>query len=599
MLRSMETERADFPGFRQALMISNFTKRSATKRDWALSILGFSASAEHAPLVRNLAILEWTDKYVRMSWIHGAGIHEPTLREAVNWLAQTGGDTDDALNKAAAMQFAARCVFSGADEASAGRALISPVSNINYALTVLWKYKELNERRVEGAFLKVFTIAGEICGRSVRMKTHDTHSFVLTDMLYSFDCGPSQVVTLHIISAIQAVGRLCTLVVDPAAAPRIRLWTPTSNWKLLSHWMDVIDELAPLHELREDGETLEGALDRVVADDSLPGFEALRRHFCAPTGASADGVLHGGRLDHRAKFAKRKFVEAHAIAEEKDSVPEGVELANDAAAQTTAAAGLAAAEAAREAMRGMDHGALAQTPSEEEEEEQLPDTAFRPIPQPQPLAFLMPTVKRRRASAASASDAYTEKDLSEAFGAVSDLRALRARIPDGTHPDAVAHDLVIKLWAAFYTYFMHMQHAAQGPASARGHGIHTTRNRLAYAATVQKVVSAGGARVWKRFSDLPQSDTPEDRARTQQFVTRYVENLGFSKTKLSNKPASLSPFAHQVKDLTSHLLKWVALFPQVADLRAWLCTSPLPEQATLPAPVAAEEEEDDDLFGDA
>jgi hypothetical protein len=56
--------------------------------------------------------------------------------------------------------------------------------------------------------------------------------------------------------------------------------------------------------------------------------------------------------------------------------------------------------------------------------------------------------------------------------------------------------------------------------------------------------------------------------------------------------------------MTSHLYKWSDLFPQVADLRSWLCTAPLPAAEVLPEPPLNNGPEvvemvDEELFDEA
>ena len=117
---------------------------------------------------------------------------------------------------------------------------------------------------------------------------------------------------------------------------------------------------------------------------------------------------------------------------------------------------------------------------------------------------------------------------------------------------------------------------------------------------MQRVTSAAGARIWQTFADLPQSDSPEDHARTHRLVAQYCDAAGLSKSKLPSKPNALSPHAHVVKDMSAHLKKWTALFPATADLRSWLVTSPLPEQRVPTAPTETPvEEEFEHLFSES
>ena len=88
----------------------------------------------------------------------------------------------------------------------------SSFNNINHAFDLLYQYFQLKKGKNAGdATLKILTLSGEIGGRGVCYKTTD-HKLHLTHMFYSFDVLSDRKISCHVESAIQAVGRCCTVV---------------------------------------------------------------------------------------------------------------------------------------------------------------------------------------------------------------------------------------------------------------------------------------------------------------------------------------------------------------------------------------------------
>ena len=625
LLRDAEENRAAYPeGYRNMLMISNHTKTEVMKDNWNRTLLGLihseqgDRSYDPRQLVSDLVIVVWDHKYVRASWVRGRGIDEDCLREAADWLTDTGGDTNNPTAKASAMKFAADIIWGDEGAAAAAESdeddesdededegpveiefgsLKTSVSNINYLFTLLWKYKELNEaacaKRGEGAFLKILTLAGEICSRSVRMKSHDKHKFVLTDMLFLFNANPSKPITLHVVAALQAIGRLCTLVPDPSKAPPIKLWTTRSNWAFLSHWMAVIDEIAPLHEHLEEDETLDACLSRVLKTEPKDDedFPALRKHFMAPTGEGKQGAKHHAKMDHQSKPAKETFTEYHDHAEAMDIVPESVAVEDKTKEMTEQHIANCAKAAA--VKLGNIHKVDADDELEDgegEEGEVLKATmgpptlpGYESVATPKRAKIKFPKKKKVKVMAAgkrgrvediaTIDHKFTERCIAIAFTCIADLEKLHQGFPS----DATAANLddrtLIELWANWYGYFLHINYGARGPDAKNGrHGITTTNTRSKYFAGIKNLCfTPHGRRIFAKFADLPQEDTPAERERIKELCALYVATTDLAEPEKA------------VKNHTTYLFKaQSSLFPHVAyGLKEWLVKTPPPPQKKL------------------
>ena len=619
LLKHAATNKEDYPeGYRNMLMISNYTREAKQKENWVTTLLGIAQAAhqegmDYDPreLAMDLITIEWDHRYVRASWGIGFGVDEYCMREAVDWLESTGGDTTNQAAKEGAKEFAAKMRwYKGSEELEAAEddapvkevkygCMMSPVSNINYMFTILHKYKELNEaackERDGGAFLKILTIAGEICGRSVRMKSHDKHKFVLTDMLFLFNANPRNVVTMHIISALQAVGRLCTMVPDPANAPPIKLWTSESNWAFLGHWMDVIDELVPLHDFRAEGETLDEALDRMLKSDPdvVRGFDRLRIHFQAPTGVGARGAEHNARMDGRLGKANTAFGKHRTHAVESGTAPEGVELVDHTDEYTDQMAELSSSIATNKTK-----GILDQDSDEEIESDQEVDQAFpainlpgwEPVAVPKRANVPFIAYEKKRGHSGDNLDAYkfTEAEERVAFRNVDAIRAVRAKFPAGCTASTVPEELLLELFTLWYGYFIHYKAGAQGVGDEGLHGLVEHNSRTKYAQGVREFCTSPYT---KKLADLPyhKEHNPQERERIRGLSNKVIEHLRPSNGAKNKKGVLMS--TQHAYNMSSHLYKWFDLFPpRGGSLREWLFEAPPPKKAPKLAKAAEEED---------
>ena len=176
---------------------------------------------------------------------------------------------------------------------------------------------------------------------------------------------------------------------------------------------------------------------------------------------------------------------------------------------------------------------------------------------------------------------YTRADREIALEALAGLRALRVTYPVESDPHAVPDEVLIKFYVIWYCYLMHMDNAAAGVLLADGgHGVHNASTRKNYSDTAKKVISEVGRQVWRNFTDLPLADTTTERLRVRALATGYADLVGVSRTC--------------VKDMTSHLMKWPALFPVTTDMRRWLVTEPIPD-GSVPKRAAPPADSDDDM----
>lgn len=428
------------------------------------------------------------------------------------------------------------------------------------------------------------------------MKSHDKHKFVLTDMLFLFNANPSKPITLHVVAALQAIGRLCTLVPDPSKAPPIKLWTTRSNWAFLSHWMDVIDELAPLHELLEEDETLDACLSRVLKtepkdDDDFP---ALRKHFMAPTGEGKQGALQYAKMDHQNKKAKETFTEYHDHAEAMDIVPESVAV-EDKTKEMTEQHIVNCAKAAAVKV-GNIHKVDADDELEDgegEEGEVLRATmgpptlpGYESVATPKRAKIKFPKKKKkvkavgkrgRKVDDVDADYGFTDKCISKAFVCIDELKKLHRNFPEKATWKTLDDRTLIELWAHWYGYFLNIDYGARGPDTDKfgpgRHGIASANARVKYYTGILNLaLSPNGRRIFANFSDLPQEECPAERARVMALCEQYVATLDLGAETMDKAGGNLATYLWKASK---------ALFPQTPNLRAWLYKTPPPKSEWL------------------
>jgi len=134
-------------------------------------------------------------------------------------------------------------------------------------------------------------------------------------MMYNFDVISNKSLKVTAATAIQAVGRLCTLTPDVDHIPTITLWTPKRCWTFINHWMDLMDSLPVMY--REGAKHPEKTIDEVRMDmlrTKPDEVEALSRHFAAPTGENKKGDALHASIDHQRVLAKRAYEDASSVA---------------------------------------------------------------------------------------------------------------------------------------------------------------------------------------------------------------------------------------------------------------------------------------------
>ena len=293
VLRDMEEKKDAYPqGYRNLLYMTNFSRTQQGQTQVVTKML----SGEHA-LAKGLVCVEYTHKHIRFSWKVVTNddkkpcVDGNCLLKAVKSLAD---DTDDPM----ACSFSQNARMAPAPEGEIAM-LETTVANINYAYSVLWKYKEAMREGDPAFFLKVMVVTGEIGGRGVRYKTAKTHQFVLTDMFHAFAVSSKQQITAHGTGTLQAIGRLCTMAANISECPTIKLWIPGDCWKLIKLWMECVDALTDLLEYKRSKGiiTMEETLAQATRDPSLP-FPHLQQLLTAPTGQNSRGERLYARSTH-------------------------------------------------------------------------------------------------------------------------------------------------------------------------------------------------------------------------------------------------------------------------------------------------------------
>eukprot|EP00802_Teleaulax_amphioxeia_P001003 Tamp_01004.p1 GENE.Tamp_01004~~Tamp_01004.p1 ORF type:complete len:1284 (+),score=217.63 Tamp_01004:1257-5108(+) len=321
MLRDMHEKQEEYSqGYRNSLYMSNFTKTEKDQAHVVERVLALDGESEE--LVNDLICMEFTYKHVRFSWKAGAKVDGDCLFESAKSLMREY--EDDPIG----FSFGDRIKRNAAEDGEIS-ILESDVPNINWGYTVLWTYMTRMRERDPSFFLKVLTLAGEIGARGVRYKSAKKHMFVLTDMFYAFAVSSTQQVCAHGTGVLQAIGRLCSMVVQIEECPKIQLWMPKDCWALTQLWMDCFDSLPDLINHSNHKQELEmehgrsysyGEELKLVTQDPDSNFGHIAKMLICPTGHKKNGQALYARPDHMLGPSKRR---SEQLANDPKCVPRG------------------------------------------------------------------------------------------------------------------------------------------------------------------------------------------------------------------------------------------------------------------------------------
>ena len=621
ILMDMEERKAEYPcGYRNALYMTNFSKSERGKQNFVSTILGFQGDSKR--LSKGLVTIEYDHRYTRLTWLAGE-VDEDVLAEAVQELL----DSDDEL----AVEWARACAWGKGsataaedDEAdeiesvsslssseptstTAAHTLVSLCSNINYAYSVLHKYICKMRARPQAAgdppfFLKMLAFAGEIGARGVRYKSAE-HALVLTDMYYAFNVSATTQVTAHGAAVIQAIGRLCTLVLDLDGTPDIKLWIPSNCWDFCELWLDVMDSLPALYAHKQSGETTEELIERLATTQPPPPeFGRVFQHFAAPTGYNKKGAPFFARLDHRftkAKTFAEQLAESTALA---GTAPAPIDV-EDNTVEMREATRIQAVDIAiqrGEAARQAD-------PDDEDDEDAAhgvhavmgpPAIGNLPsVPQPKRVKVARPPkAAGNKRKASSLEDGYTweASDRKYALDALQKLRSmLLVHPPDGPPPPQA---VLVEMFALRYCYFVYARGAAHcGP---EGHGLKTVASRNNYAASMRHLTNAIGRSIFTSLDCLPQAQDQAERHRFKGLVRKYFERVAGGTADLTET----GMYKKEIDNMTAHVLKYLQLFPP-GNLSYFVYHEPVPaglpndgasSSSTRSEPIIVELSDDED-----
>lgn len=587
ILQDMEHNQAAYPlGYRNVLYMTNFSRDQRGKQNFVSTILGFQDGS--ASLSRGLITIEFDHRYTRLTWLSGQ-VDEVLLAEAVDELKIS----DDHI----AVEWANACSWgtSEANEnheategesvddesvdgdaaASTAHTLVSSVSNINYAYSVLHGYMIKKRATEPSFFLKMLAFAGEVGSRGVRYKSHD-HAFVLTDMYFAFNVSLKSQVTAHGAAVIQSIGRLCTLVPNVDGTPRIKLWIPANCKAFCELWLDVIDSLPGLYAHKQPGETTEELIERLATQQPPPPeFQRVFQHFAAPTGHNKKGAPFYARLDHRIGKAKALSEHLAASTAAAGTTPNPIDVDDDTEEMRTATRDQAVSiaiergEEARQADADAEEGvhAVMGPPSV---------GGLESVPQPTRVKVSRPAASRKR-KAIAGDDGYTweAKDRRNATDALQELRALRfAFPPDGPAP---SEEKLFDMFALWYKYFIF----AEGMSHASGgHGLKTHMTRCNYAQAVQRLTSAVGRSIFTTLDCLPKANDQAERHRFRALVLRYFTVLDGGNGDAPGAFAD-NPKKKEIDNTVTWVMKYLEMFPS-GDLKYFVRNQPVPQSAGCP-----------------
>jgi hypothetical protein len=497
---------------------------------------------------------------------------------------------------------------SEADATIKGESVTFNIPNINYAYSLLWKYKEKMTQKAatrgESFFVKFLLFVGEIGGRGARYKTHDNHQFVLTDMMYSFSVKLNGQITTHAAAAIQAVGRLCTLVVDVESAPPITLWTPTACWLYIEDWMNTMNELPLFFSLQKPDESTEDVLKRVCLDAGGLGCPSLRRMFGGVTGTSSTGTEYFARIDHQLQKGKEVATQMSTACKAVNCVPAPLPI-EDHSDDINHRHRQRLSELAAQRQGEIDQIDADDYDEEQEEEKNRVMYAALGAPTIGLRSVAAPTsVKVRRAKAESRKRAspgsskgkkntnifeynWGNTDFQLARNSLAELRSARVLYPADTPIDQVPTREFVEMWVHRYVYFLHMPHASSGPGAAPdqnefGHGIRSLISRRHYSDSILSMLHPTARRVFDGFDKLPVSNSDAEKKRIADLCKQYATLMGKNDAAGSyGKSTKRSEHDQYVANMRSHLSLWMKLFPMAevamaGGMEKWLLTAIIP-----------------------
>ena len=299
VLRDIHENQEAYPqGYRNLLYMTNFSR--GEKDQVKVVQMMLSLDGENEVLTNGLICVEFTYKHVRFSWKAGAYVDADCLFESAKSLMT------EYAEEPVGYSFSEKVEMATAEEGEI-QTLETTVPNINWGYSVLWKYMSTMRERDPSFFLKIMPLAGEIGARGVRYKSAKTHKFVLTDMFHAFAVSSTSQVCAHGAGALQAIGRLCSMVSDVKNCPTIKLWVPEDCWALIKLWMECFDDLPKLLKHKRDLETRDGnfmshdALLKHITQDPAQLFPFMQIMLTAPTGHKKNGDPLYVRPDHMLK----------------------------------------------------------------------------------------------------------------------------------------------------------------------------------------------------------------------------------------------------------------------------------------------------------
>lgn len=157
-----------------------------------------------------------------------------------------------------------------------------PFANINHMYTALLEYAAQRITIDPDFRLRSVALTGDIGGRGLNYKPHGNkdeggqvaaHQGYLTDMFFMFDATRTRQITTHGEYALQAIGRLCTLVDLQDVALRQQmtalpphLWTSQTCWNLLETWGHLMSQWVDVLPSKKPGESMCDAAARAVEE---------------------------------------------------------------------------------------------------------------------------------------------------------------------------------------------------------------------------------------------------------------------------------------------------------------------------------------------
>ena len=289
---------------RRCLIMSNYTKETPQKQRLARLLLD---DPETSPglfedderffdecLIANLFVIIFDFKHVELVWRGAPSIGSSNAAADHETLTLQNALADPSLGEAQAWY--AEVSEPKVTHFEDSRRLLSIRSNranINMLYKGLLNYARRMRARDPTFKLRSVALVGQIGGRGLNYKPHKSHAGFLTDMLFMFDALRTRQISTHGEYVLQAIGRLCGLVVqeylDAMGLLPPRLWTSQSCYNVAATFARAIEQWVNVIQHKPVDWTMAAAITHAIRTNPQANVD-LNKLYRRPTGHARNGT---------------------------------------------------------------------------------------------------------------------------------------------------------------------------------------------------------------------------------------------------------------------------------------------------------------------